>query len=111
VKQKNEMPLHHKALAMEALSKIAVRMDIDGGWFVNQSVEMKERPDSSVLTSITGRGETPDEALFNHWQQLTELPAGAFLVIHAMHDGHRRHVRWNGYMWADLPLPTPEARP
>jgi hypothetical protein len=98
-----ELTLHQKACAMNALASISIQMDMAHGWFVKQSVEQKRKSDSSILEGICGRGETPDEALADHWDHLIDLPIGAFLVINA-YDDRRRHVRWNGYMWADLPL-------
>ncbi len=96
-----ELPLHSKALALNALSEISLKMDIKGHWYVNQSVEFKERPDAAVLVGKCGRGETPDEALFNHWKMLSGVKAPALLVIQAYGD-KRRHVRWNGFMWEDV---------
>lgn len=64
-------------------------------WYVSQSVEIKR---GGILKSVSGNGETVEEAIESHWQQLTELQAGEYIVVNAG-SSERQAVKWNGFMW------------
>ena len=66
-------------------------------WYVSQRAEIKTKG-SSVLRGVSGNGETPEEAIDDHWQQLTELKSDEYVVVHAGSD-NRQAVKWNGFMW------------
>lgn len=56
-----------------------------------------------MLTSLCGRGNTPEAAIDDLWRQATNLKDDEFIVINASDRSKRRQVRWNGFMWADVP--------
>lgn len=91
----------HKAAALNALSPIQIHIRNVCDWFVNQSVEIGG---DGMLTGNYGNGDSPEDAVEDHWRKLVEdLPEDRYLVIRASRED-RRHVRWNGYMWQDLPV-------
>lgn len=97
--------------ALAALGRdIALKMRKPGDWYVEHvGVEMKESPDAGVLIGAYGNGATPEEAVEDHWRQLALCESPAMIVVNA-YSGNRRHVRWNGYMWQDVPLPQVAVR-
>lgn len=100
------MDWQQKAEALNALAQINIRMRKAGDWYVQQSIEVKKQG-SGMLSGQYGNGETPEAAIENHWGKLCEhLPVDSYIVIDAMCNT-RRHVRWNGYMWLELPIEKP----
>jgi hypothetical protein len=97
-----------KWLALKALSPdISLRMREIGDWYVSHpGVEMKPSKDSVILHGVAGGGPTPEAAVDDHWRLVALEPPPAFIVLNAMHREQRRHMRWNGYMWVDLPIET-----
>lgn len=99
-----------KAAALNALAAISIKFRKPGDWYVSQQVEIKDGP---ILRGDYGNGATPQEAIEDHWERLTELEPGQYLVGREFLDGrtHRRKaVRWNGFMWEDVNEPAkPEA--
>jgi hypothetical protein len=97
------MTWEQKLAAIQALGEAHLCMRRPGDWYVSQSrTEVKERG-SSVLSSAFGNGATPEEAVLDHWRQLAEV-GPTFIVVIDAYSERRRHVRWNGYMWADEPV-------
>jgi hypothetical protein len=95
------MDYQEKASALDSLSelKILIRGPLD--WYVSQSVEVK-RMGSCMLAGMYGNGETPEEAILDHWKVLVDdLTPGDFLVINAGDPKRRRDVYWHRYMWKD----------
>lgn len=99
------MDYQQKAAALEALGNISIRFRSPGDWYVQQHVEIK---DGSVLVGAYGNGETPIAAIEDHWNELTDLKNGQYLVVDALRK--RRAVRWNGFMWADVTEPLVEPK-
>ena len=92
------MNWEEKADALNALSAISILMRGRGDWYVRQSVEIK---DGSMLGGGYGNGETPEEAINNHWEKMVlDLTPRQYLVLNA-YGADRRAVLWNGFMWAD----------
>jgi hypothetical protein len=98
-----DMTWEQKLEAIIALGDdVSLRMRCPGNWHVDhRGVEIG---DGHVLIGGCGNGDTPEAAVLNHWDHLTQLKAGQYLVKNAM-SSDRRHYRWNGYRWADLPVP------
>ena len=96
-----EMDWQQKAEALNALGEIQIMCRKAGDWWVRHpGVEIG---DGHMLTSGHRDGASPVSAIEAHWNRLTdELKPDEFLVINAMNDS-RRQVRWNGYMWKDVP--------
>ncbi len=66
-------------------------------WYVSQRVEIKVKG-GGVVKSVSGNGNTPEEAIEDHWKQLTELKSDEYIVVNAGSD-NRQAVKWNGFMW------------
>lgn len=104
------MEWQQKAAALAALCELRIKFRpaewrIGGPepWYVEQQIEVK---DGSILCGTYGNGFTPEEAILDHWQKLvTDLPRDQYLVVRAYRD-ERRAVRWNGFMWEDVPEPS-----
>lgn len=96
------MTWQQKAAALNALSELQLRIDVNNQWFVHHV--RVEIGDGHIRKSIAGRGCTPEEAINDQWRHnVTELDLnGKYLVVNAMGQ-NRRHVRWNGFMWQELP--------
>lgn len=95
------MNWEQKLFACKALDdRISLCMRKPGDWYVSWSVEVGG---DSVLSGEYGNGRTPEEAVINHWATVVDaLPLHKCLVIGAYTD-NRRQVRWNGFMWIDIP--------
>lgn len=94
-----------KAAILNGLATISLLIRKPGDWYVKQRVEVKHGP---MLTSSSGAGTTPEEAVEAHWFKLTKgLRLEEYLVVDASND-RRRAVRWNGYMWKDVAEPKPK---
>jgi len=99
-----------KAAALDALSEIRLLIRKPGDWYVHQNVSVGDG--SATLVGAYGNGETPEAALNDHWRALvTDLvgcgPTEKYLVVSG-EKGNRR-VRWNGFMWIELPQPKAES--
>lgn len=63
-------------------------------YYVDQNVEIK---DGSILRSISGNGNTPREALEDHWEQLINLRKHEYVILDP---GTKRECyKWNGEEW------------
>lgn len=100
----NGLTWEQKLAAFQAISDHSLRMRKPGDWYVDATrLEIKESPDSSVLVGTYGNGATPAAAVEDHWRKyVTDLAPGAYIVANAFRED-RKHYRWNGFMWAELP--------
>lgn len=97
------MNWEQKLHALNALAECSLRCRKPGDWYVEQRTEIGG---DGVLTSAYGNGVSPTGAINDHWKQLVdELPRGKYIVLDT--STSRRHVRWNGFMWIDLPVRKP----
>lgn len=72
-----------------------------GNWYVRQrGVEIGG---DGMLTGPSVSGQTPEKAVEAYWNRLTELKPNFYIVTNAMSTTERRQVRWNGFMWEDVP--------
>ena len=82
-----------------------LRMRSPGDWYVEQiGLEVIEEGHRGMLVGRYGNGATPEAAVEDHWAKLTASDVAA-VVLNAM-GPDRREVRWNGFMWEDLPTPS-----
>ena len=96
------MNTREKALALNALSRFSLELDCDNRWFVSHPrVDIKEIEHPGGIWSVTGRGDTPEDAIEDHWCKLTAPGQNHCIVVNALCD-NRRRVRWNGFMWEDV---------
>ena len=89
------MNWEQKLAALQAFADTSICMRKPGDWYVHMRAELKG---DGVLSSASGNGRTPEEAVEDHWRKVTA--PGAVIVRDAM-NAARREVRWNGFMWAD----------
>lgn len=92
------MTWEEKLSALQALdSDASVRMRGPGNWYVSWRPSVKQ---DCFLVGEYGNGNSPQAAVEDHWNKLTNLPADQYLVL----DNYRgrRSVRWNGFMWQDV---------
>jgi hypothetical protein len=111
------MDWQRKAAALNALAEIKISIRTPGDWYVLQSVNIREK---NVMVGVCGNGKTPEEAIEDHWRQAVDDiiedhwrqavdDIGDHYLV-AREGGHpRRAVRWNGFMWEDVPEPTKSA--
>lgn len=96
-----------KLQALNAIAECSLKMRSDTSWYVSQQIDIK---DKSFLTSVTGNGDNPEEAVEDHWKQATAgLQPHQYIVGREYMDGNlsrRTAVRWNGFMWEPVSEPT-----
>jgi hypothetical protein len=95
------MGYEHKALALMMLvgwNNFAVKIREDKTWYVE--LAYLERKDKGMLVSHTSASETPVEAIEAAWEWATS--PDYYLVVQALRNT-RRAVKWNGFMWQDVP--------
>jgi hypothetical protein len=84
----------------------ALPMRAPGDWYVDQrNVDVKTRG-APVAASAYGNGTTPEEVVRDHWRALTDLKPNEVVVLRA-YVVCRQYVRWNGFVWADVPAEAP----
>lgn len=70
------------------------RVGITKGWYVHQKVSVRNE---HTDTTKYGNGDTPIEALIEHWKVLTSIKENEYLFVR---DGELElKVRWGGFMW------------
>ena len=92
------MTWEQKLDALQSLGECTLRMRKPGDWYVRQGVEVSQ---GNLLVGEYGNGKTPEEAVMNHWDLLSNLKPEEYLVVHAM-GPNRQAVKWNGYMWQSV---------
>lgn len=95
-----------KLEALKALCgefNVSLKMRAPGDWYV-ETTGLEIKVNASILSSHTSRAPSPEKAVEDAWRAYVEdLPPDRYLVVGAMRSS-RRHVRWNGFMWQDLPV-------
>ena len=86
-----------KLQALNAIGDCKLIMRQPGNWYVSQGVDVKN---IHVLEGRYGNGRTPQEAVEDHWNSLTNLAEHEYVVGREGCVGDRTAVRWNGFMWA-----------
>lgn len=94
------MTWEEKLDALNSLSDCELKMRKPGDWHVLQvSTDIKK---GGLLHGSCGNGATPQEAVENHWEIMTNLKPSEYLVLDAMGD-RRKAVEWSGFMWKEVP--------
>ena len=98
------MTWEQKFLALKALSsEMHLPTTMDDDW-VCAGRGIEETSDTSVvLKGVAGFGKSPEAAVENMWLRVEKQPADHYFVLSA-YGATRRHVKWNGFMWIDLPI-------
>lgn len=94
------MEVYQKFAAILALGPQAcLRMRSDGSWYVaDDHIEVKQ---GAMLCSPSQAGSTPEKAIHECWEQLTDLKNCEYLVAGGNRED-RKAFKWNGFMWADV---------
>jgi len=95
-----EMTWEQKLEACKSISQTHLEMRSPGDWFVAQYDLAVKR--GIGLEGRYGNGRTPEEAVNDHWNQLTQLERGEYLVFHGGLREKRRAFLWNGFMWGEV---------
>lgn len=90
------MDWEQKLQALNTISQCHLIMRQPGNWYVSQSIDVKN---NHVLEGRYGNGATPEAAVADHWQRLTDLAPHEYIVGRSGDPGTRKAVRWNGFMW------------
>lgn len=70
------------------------RVGIIKAWYVHQKVSVRDEHMDMVGY---GNGDTPIEALIDHWKMLTSIKENEYLFVRE--GGLELKVRWSGFMW------------
>lgn len=107
------LPTQQMADVLDGLSQLTVRLlrndhrtwpgSDEAPW--TASLDNVEIGDGYTLSSVQGRGSTPDDAITALYEQVTSVPKSKRIVLRAMRGEERRELRWTGFMWLDDPLP------
>lgn len=95
------MTWEQKLHALDALAGAArIGMREPGNWFCSHRLDIK---DKHMLVGGCGNGATVEAAVLDQWERVTtKLEAHQYIIV-TRGDGPRRCVRWNGFMWSDVP--------
>jgi hypothetical protein len=80
---------------------VSLRMRKPGDWYVE--VTGRYLGGDGLLRGMSGNGTTPEEAVNDDWVKFTAIRDDQYIVLN-QGKTTRRHVRWNGYMWQELPV-------
>jgi hypothetical protein len=96
------MTWEQKLAALQALTEHTLQMRSPGDWYVGASIEIGG---DGLLKGEYGNGDTPESAVCDHWDRLTNIQAHEYLVVSNPIDfagnNRRSYHRWNGFMWTD----------
>ena len=99
---RGQMTWEQKAAALNAVASISIRIRRPGDWYVHQDAEIGG---DGILSGRWGHGTTPEEAIEDHWQLFADPgPAHPKYVVINAYQENRKQLRWNGFMWVDVPL-------
>jgi len=97
------MNWEQKLMAIQALGDTFLKMREPGNWYVHTTG--LEVGGDGMLRGVGGDGSSPERAVEDRWEKILAIGPPLYLVINAYRD-NRRQVRWNGYMWLDIPVQT-----
>lgn len=105
------MDWQQKFAAINALCRgvgASLKMRNPGDWYVSIPVEIG---DGHFLTTIGGSisAPSPVDAVEEAWNSLTRDLKPTERIIVGAGSPDRRAVRWNGFMWVDVPEPERDA--
>lgn len=94
------MNWEQKLQALQALCDVSLKMRKPGDWYVSSNMSIAG---DGFLRSNYGNGQTPESAVNNHWENYTTLLSPESYIAVNQTFGPRKQVRWNGFMWEDVP--------
>lgn len=100
-----ELTWEEKFDVLNGLCSHELCMRRPGNWYVSSGLNVGG---DGFLTGEYGNGETPQQAILNHWDKYcVSLPADKFIIVDWAEET-RRHVRWNGCRFVDVKQPLPK---
>lgn len=87
-----DLSTKQKAIALNSLTPISIRLRRDGTWYVDSMMEIVK---DGLLSSFTQSEGSADSAIDVCWSQHT---AGQVIRV----PGDIRLYRWNGFMWENV---------
>lgn len=94
-----QLDWEEKLSALQALTDTCLRMRSPGDWYV--MAHGRCIGGDGFLRGSYGNGKTPQEAVEDDWRQMTTHPLSSYIVVGS--GEKERRVRWNGFMWVDVP--------
>ena len=89
-----------KFKAIKALSlEVSLKMRDAGDWYV--STYGINRKEGSMLCGGLVSAATPEIAVNQYWDWLTNFPKSEYYIVRSDYRG-RRAVKWNGFVWEDV---------
>lgn len=84
-------------MAIQALGETSLKMRKPGDWYVSAHTSIAN---AGLLEGRYGNGSTPEEAVEDHWERITNLAPHEYVVT--SRGGERLNVKWTGFMWEHL---------
>lgn len=98
------MTWEEKIQALQAIAECTLRMRKPGNWYVSFNAGIGG---DGFIRGDYGNGKNPEEAVIAHWDIFTtNLPSDRYIIVNGNYKGEKR-VRWNGFMWEDIPFVPP----
>ncbi len=103
------MDWQDKAIALNDLNPISLTLNAHCQWVVGHRDLVEIGGDGFLTGGTHGRGQTPQEAIADHWKRVVEdLPSDRHLVISRA--GQRHRFQWSQFMWQRVEIDTPLER-
>ena len=93
---KVKLTTNQMALALSALGDFGIHIRKRGDWYASVRAEIKR---GAFLEGPSVSAPSPDAAVLALFETYTA--PGTIVVLHA-NEARRRHVQWNGFIWADI---------
>ena len=71
-------------------------------WYVH--LPYVEIGGNGFLSGVGGSGKDPIDAITDTWFSLCSLSHDKYIVLYAGDHAKRKHLRWNGFMWAEIAI-------
>jgi len=89
------MNYQQKLEALNTLAECSLKMYEPNDWYVEQDVMIGDGDGTGV--SVFGNGCSPEEAVNDHWSQLTTGQMSSEYII-----ANEKHWKWNKFMWREV---------
>ena len=78
----------------------SIRLDVHGDWYVSSKLHIGG---DGMIGTVGGlHAPDPETAVAHFWEAVCDVPPGRWLTVDPMSETRRR-IRWNGFMWEDVP--------
>lgn len=84
--------------------RICIRLSpYTNSWYVEDEEVIIEISNGAIISGITSHSDTPEQAVLNYLERLQE-PDGLETVVVTHKGTQRRHWRWNGATFVEIPV-------